>query len=1130
MLFSESKIKKHPIERIKQADSLVHWQQAIASPIPDFPTDKVRKEARSTKCEAVTKHRFSSSIEDTKALVKIARDKNTSTEILLMAAFSLLISRYSSQSDVVVTYYQEEYRLARFPLQIAIASRDLFSDLFPAIEEQIATAAYHIKNLSLELVARDAEYIDSIPWQFWYSYSKKLNNETLYLSEESNIYPELYLKVTEASELSFELYYDSELYQPDTVRRIANNYLTLLDSVIQQPQGIVSELNILSAAEKEQVLYRDHQTETESLSHCLHQLFEVQASQNPEAVAVICQGEQLTYGELNRQANQLARYLQQTGVVPGSFVGICIERSLLMVVAVMAILKVGGVYVPLDLSNPTSRISFILEDAGIDTIVTQTSLSILPKDIANVVLVDGERDGISQQTTDNLNLSLNLEDLAHIVYTSGSTGKPKGVMLTHGNLSHYVQSLKLAFEITPNDVYLHRGSIALIVSARQLLMPLAQGATAVVVTAEEIKDPLEFFAIIKRHGVTIVDHVPSFWRNFWGILNQQRQSDRSYLLDNQVRLVAAGGEQVTPEIYQCWRETFSPDVKLANIYGQTEGTGVVTFYPIPEDLELGFKSLPVGRPIANMKTYLLDEKLQPVPIGVAAEIHISGAGVAKGYLNRPELTAEKFASNPFSSQSTTSKRLYKTGDLGRLLPDGSIQFLGRVDRQVNIQGLRIELGEIEATLTSCHLITEAAVVVDRNRLGETLTAYVIANSKKVSSGEVRDYLSSKLPAYMIPNAFVFVHRFPQTTSGKIDYRALSTMEKPAIPTASPRDSLEAEILQLLQDILGIKNISVRDNFLEVGGNSLLAARLVTEIANRYQKDIPIASVFQAATASSLAQLIREESSACTSKSYVPIREASNINLIAIHTLGYGLEYYRPLSQHLNPAIGLCGLSSSFSNESNLPHSRDISSLADYYTQEILKIQPTGDYYLIGVSFGGAIAYETARRLTAMGKTVKFLGLIDTHFPEGNSVKVSLSFKERVELHIEKLQNRGLANYIGDRIKQRTMVTADWIRCRLYQNHWIKENILAKSDRSLANLEYLKLREEHLEVNRNYQIQPYSGHVDLFRATKDFDKKLRWQQVAHSLAIHDIPGDHLEILQEPNVRLLAPKIQSLIMGS
>ncbi len=596
----------------------------------------------------------------TQTLTKVARQENVSVSILLLSAFQVILYRYTKQQDIMVGCLDwgdgEKKLIDLLPVRVAIEEQQKFDNLLTIVQEQVLDARNYLDSLSENL----ANYCFQVLFRF-NDLSTVFQAKSTFTQKMSK--RELFLDVIEKSEhLIFRLEYNSYLFDATTIQRICNNYQTLLRSIVANPHAAIDSLSLISTEERQEVLFEWNQTEVKSTPQCIHQLFEARVEQNPSAVAIICYGQQLTYGELNQQANQLAHYLQTKGVIPGSLVGLCIERSLSMVVGVLAILKAGGAYVPLDISNPTARIAFILEDADVKVLLTQESLlDKLPAEVEQTVCCDRDRDLIAQCPDDNLNLDITISDLAHIVYTSGSTGKPKGVMLTHGNLSHYAQSLQQAFNITPADVYLHRGSIALIVSARQLLMPLAQGATALIVTTKETRNPIEFFELIKRHGVTIVDHVPSFWRNFWGILNQQEDNKREALLNNQVRLVAAGGEQVTPEIYQCWRETFKSDVQLANIYGQTEGTGVVTVYQIPEQIDQQFKSLPVGSPIPNMKVYLLDEHLQPVPIGVTAEIHISGAGVAKGYLNRPELTAEKFVPNPY----VEGARLYKTGDMGR---------------------------------------------------------------------------------------------------------------------------------------------------------------------------------------------------------------------------------------------------------------------------------------------------------------------------------------------------------------------------------------------------------------------------------------------------------------------------------
>ncbi len=1138
-----------------------YWQKNLAyiAPFLDFPTDRARSSIDDEKAQLGSQENdrqylFRLTQNLSCDLQKIAQQQKVTLESILLVAWQVLLYRYTHQSEVTVGCLPQSDRLRQIklellPIKAVIEGEQTFSQLLATIHNQVLEASSYtdisLTNLVQTLQTENPNFSANSLTQIMFRSNGFLEGN----SEDLNkvISGELLLEITKKSQdLTYKLKYNPLLFNTNTISRIGNNYQVLLRSIMANPDATIDSLSLISSAEKQQVLYEWNQTETKSVSKCIHQLFEARVKQNPSAVAILYGEQQLTYGELNQQANQLAYFLQAKGVTPGSLVGLGIERSPAMVVGVLAILKTGSAYVPLDVTNPTARIAFILEDAQVKVLLTQESLlNKLPAEVEQTICGDLDRDLIAQCPEDNLNLDLTISDLAQIVYTSGSTGKPKGVMLTHGNLSHYAQSLQLALNITPADVYLHRGSIALIVSARQLLMPLTQGATVLIVTTAETGNPIEFFELIKRHGVTIVDHVPSFWRNFWGILNQQEDNKREALLDNQVRLVAAGGEQVTPEIYQCWRETFKSDVQLANIYGQTEGTGVVTVYQIPEQIDQHFKSLPVGSPIPNMRVYLLDKHLQPVPIGVTAEIHISGAGVAQGYLNRPELTAEKFVPNPIPPRSPLNKsgkgeRLYKTGDLGRYLPalkglhsngctashNGTIQFLGRVDRQVNIQGLRIELGEIEAVLSQSELVVEAAVIVRENNLGKTLCAYIVPSKEQPTVEMLRSYLEQRLPAYMIPNTFLFVDTFPLTTSGKVDRRALATLDIEESSTIiTPRDRTEAEIVQMLENILGIETIGVRDNFIELGGNSLLAARLVTEIENRYDQTIPISRVFQAPTPEVLAGIIRQEEQVTDAKSFVPIKQGnSELTLFCIHNLGYGLEFYRPLAQYLNPDINLYGLSSSLDNDADVPHFRDVMNSAAYYVHELQKIQPQGPYHLIAVSFGGVIAYEVAQLLVNQGQEVEFLGLLDTFCPQQNAERKILPLKERVVGHLQKIRGKGL-KHIGDRLKWRVGVAMDNIRYSFYKIDWLRENFADQTSREFAQTKYVQQLREQQKLNQEYSIQPYPGKVCLFRAADDMDSKLDWQQLAKSgLSIYDIPGEHLEILEEPNVQVLAEKIQ------
>lgn len=1111
-------------------ENFTYWQKEIGdlAPFIDFPNDRDRSIATSTTHTAIP---LAISAELYRGLETVANSAKADLELVLLSAYYVLLDRYSNQTKLTIGYLSPKKdtlsseNLLIIPLCLDIQSEKYsYFDLLDSIQNALLTAKkYPIDSKQLASIFQTSELESSrLPWeQMLFCPNQELSPTSLHKRE-------LLLKFdSDSSQVSLE--FDADLFLPATRQRIIANYQRLLEDIVACPDIPIDRLSLLTEAEKDLVLNQWNQTQVELELRSIVEMFETRVAQAPDAIALRCQQQQLTYVELNQKANQVARYLQTLGVGKRSLVGLYLERSLDLVVGVLGILKTGAGYVPLDRENPTERLAYILKDSQIKVLLTQNELEDkLPPTANTISLVYLDRDWhlIEQESLDNLNLEIVPEDLAHIVYTSGSTGKPKGVKISHGNLSHYAHSLKIALNITPADVYLHRGSIALIVSARQLLMPLAQGAAVSILTTADKKDPLKMFEGIKNHGVTIVDRVPSFWRNFSGILDSLNQERRDSLMDNQVRLVAAGGEQVSVEIYQCWRRLFKPEVQLANIYGQTEGTGVVTIYYIPQQIDTRVKSLPVGSPIPNMRVYVLDKNLQPVPIGVTGEIHISGAGVAQGYLNRAQLTAEKFIANPY----VPNAQLYKTGDLGRFLANGTIQFLGRSDRQVNINGLRIELGEIETTLVQHPQILESAVVVQNNNLGETLIAYLVPSQNPPSIEAIRQFLLEKLPKYMLPTNFIFCDSFPLTTSGKIDRKTLATNHSIDRDTnyVAPRNQFESEVIDLLEKILGIEKISIKDDFIELGGNSLIAARLVTEIETKYQRVIPISSIFQSSTPEALAKLVSQEDRVSFPECFIPIKQGDRtFRLFGIHNLGYGLELYRPLAKYLNPNISLCGLSSFFSNQSDLPHPRDIEGLASYYAEQIQLVQPQGPYYIMGVSFGGVIAYELAQRLVAQQQEVKFLGLVDTFLPDRNSIFKTNSWKLKISGHFNQMRAKGVT-HILDRIKWRMGATADNARANLYQIDWISKNLVDTTSRNFAQAAYLQQRREHQQVNRNYVIQPYSGHVNLFRATDDLNPKLEWQELARSgLSTYDVPGEHLEILKEPNVQILAQKLSIAI---
>jgi len=604
---------------------------------------------------------------------------------------------------------------------------------------------------------------------------------------------------------------------------------------------------------------KDHKADCPAAT-CAHHFFEAQVERTPNAVAVVCNDEQLTYGELNRQANQLAHHLRNLGVGPEVTVGLCVNRSVDMVVGILGILKAEGAYVPLDPAYPPERLSLMIQDTRVPVLLTQEPLlRELPEHEAHVVCLDTQWPSISRQREDNLRGTASAANLAYVIYTSGSTGMPKGVMAEHGSLCCYLPDLQAHLGVNSGDVYLHLASMAFASSVRQFAMPLSQGATVVIAAGEEKISPLALFELIKGKGVTILDIVPSFWRACIHTLARLEAGSRKDLLDNKLRLILTSGEPLPAHVARRWRLEMNHDARIVNLYGLTETTGTAVVYPMPAIDEYGGKIVPLGRPIANIQAYLLDGNLQPVAPGKSGELYVGGPRVARGYLNRPELTAEAFIADPFGDEP--GARLCKTGDVARYLPEGHIEFIGRVDNQVKIRGFRIELEEIEIVLGQHSLLRDVAVVATEDRSGETrLVAYVVPDPEGVPSTiELRRFLSQKLPAYMVPPTFVMLEALPRLPSGKVDRVGLPTPQAWRLgkerELAPPRTPTEKAVAQILAQVLSLDCVGIHDDFFELGGHSLRGAEVVSEVRKEFQVDLPLESLLKTPTAAGLASEI-----------------------------------------------------------------------------------------------------------------------------------------------------------------------------------------------------------------------------------------------------------------------------------
>jgi amino acid adenylation domain-containing protein len=694
-------------------------------------------------------------------------------------------------------------------------------------------------------------------------------------SLEQTNYP-LTLVVVPGSELSLQISYDRDRFDAATISRMLKHFQTLLESMVNNWECCLSDLSILTEVERHQLLVNWNDIHAEyPQDKCIHQLFEEQVERTPDAVAVVFEEQQLTYRELNSRANRLAHYLQGLGVGTEVLVGICVERSPEMIIGLLGILKAGGAYVPLDPSYPQERLAFMLEDSQVSFILTQQSLiSSLPEHHAKVICLDSdslweryaERDAIEQYSIQSPS------SLAYVIYTSGSTGKPKGVLVSHENVARLFSATQNWFNFNERDTWTLFHSYAFDFSVWEIWGALLYGGRLIVVPYWVSRSPETFYDLLCKERVTVLNQTPSAFRQLIRV-----EESASTTQELSLRLVIFGGEALELQSLKPWFERHgdrSPE--LVNMYGITETTVHVTYRPLTI-ADLNSTGSVIGRPIPDLQVYILDRHLQPVPIGVPGELHIGGIGLARGYLNRPDLTAQKFInfelpigdlelnsedqSNPKSKiENPKSIRLYKSGDLARYLPNGDIEYLGRIDNQVKIRGFRIELGEIEAILARHPNVWENAIVDWEDGTGDKrLVAYVVPNGEQPTTCELWDFLKQQLPDHMIPSAFVMLESLPLTPNGKVDRRVLPAPDTSRRSVAegfiAPRNSTEETLARLWAEVLGVDRVSIYDNFFALGGHSLRATQLMSRLKQTFSVELPLRTLFESPTLIELAELV-----------------------------------------------------------------------------------------------------------------------------------------------------------------------------------------------------------------------------------------------------------------------------------
>jgi amino acid adenylation domain-containing protein len=654
--------------------------------------------------------------------------------------------------------------------------------------------------------------------------------------------------------------YNTDLFVDTSITLMIEHFQILLEGIAENSEQRLTDLPILTGEEKQKILVEWNDTKRKyPRERCVHELFEEQVERTPDAIAVEIEDQRLTYCELNTRANQLAHFLRKHGVEPDVSVGICMERSLEMVVGIIGVLKAGGAYLPMDPEYPKERLTFILEDARSSVLLTQERLiGRLPEHETQVFFLDKDWVAISRESNENPVSEVTADNLAYVIYTSGSTGKPKGVMICHSSICNRLLWEKSAYHLSEADRILQKTSFSFDVSVRELFEPLLVGARLILARSDRQHDCAYIVRLISERKITAVTLAPSMLEVFLDEPGVEKC--------NSLRRVNAGGEVLNIDLQERFFASSAADLYIG--YGPTEATIAVTYWICKR---VGNQSaVPIGRPIANTQIYILDRYLRPVPIGVTGEIHIGGDSVARGYLNRPELTAEKFIPNPFSNDP--GERLYRTGDLARYLPDGNIVFLGRIDHQVKIRGFRIETGEIECVLREHPSVQDVAVIARKDetrdpstplRADKCLVAYVVIKQEHETCDiELRSFLKQKLPEYMVPSYFVTLDELPLTLSGKIDRKALPEPDRtrPGLGRefVAPRNPTEEILADIWSQVLGIEKVGVYDNFFELGGHSLLATQVVYRARDAFKVELPLRNLVEEPTVARLAEIIDEE--------------------------------------------------------------------------------------------------------------------------------------------------------------------------------------------------------------------------------------------------------------------------------
>ncbi|WP_010099277.1 non-ribosomal peptide synthetase [Ornithinibacillus scapharcae] len=910
-------------------------------------------------------------------------------------------------------------------------------------------------------------------------------------------------------ELYLTLQFDPERIPLSYVERAHQYFIKALKLMVQNENSPIQQNDLLTEEELDQI--NNWNNTEKKYDDCLvQQYLEEISARKPEQIAVTFNGESMTYRELNQKANQVAHYLRKQGIGPDKLVGICMNRSIEMVIAIWGILKSGSGYVPIAPEDPKERTQFVIQEAELQTVLTEQSTKGTLVDITNINEICLTDWALHSESIENPQVTVKGENVAYVIYTSGSTGKPKGVEVLHQGLTNRLEWMQDYFSLSDKDVVLQKTPYTFDVSVWEFLWPLMVGARLVIAKPDGHKDPQYLGKLMEDEKVTTMHFVPSMLRAF---LDFNHTHTHKHL-----KRVICSGEELTKEIQDKFYKHYR-DKSLFNLYGPTEASIDVTYYECEKDSP--YSKIPIGKPIANTKIYILDHHLNPVPIGVPGELYIGGVGLAKGYLKRKEQTLASFITHP-----NTQERLYKSGDLARYRLDGNIEYLGRIDHQVKLRGNRIELGEIESVLRQIEDVKDSVVHVFTHSDGEqALVAYLVA-SNELDFSVIRSELKDKIPSYMLPSHYMTIKEIPRTSSGKVNRKGLPKLEtnRSSLSTKliPARDDIEKKLVEMWQEGLNVNPIGITDDFFELGGQSLLALRVMMKINNEFDKELPLSVFFERGrTIEGMATLLRSKEDV-HSPTIIPLNNVTgDLNMFMVHPHGGHVFSYERLAHYLEKhKIGLYGVRAKGLQIGEEPF-QDIQEMAKFYISKMKEVKPMGPYHIGGWCMGGLISFEMARQLLRDGEEV-FVSIISSSIVQG--IRQDLVEDDLALMNYAISQGRIELS----RDELRDLSPEDQLKAMLEVG--VEQNVIRNDISNLEQAKTLyKLYKYHRTAVLNYQAQQIDNNLSIYKALENHladsaQGDLGWGQVTKkNVYVTEIPGTHYTMLAEPNARVVAEKL-------